>query len=138
MFVAEADQEKEAQQASKHDQRIYPFGRLLRSSSLDEFPQFWNVLLGEMSIVGPRPHLPQHDYEFSKTAKAYRTRQLIKPGITGLAQVSGLRGEITDPALLQKRIDTDIVYITTWSLWLDIKIILMTAWQVVRPPSAAY
>ena len=138
MYDQGADLAREAVQARKGDDRVYPFGRFLRSSSLDEFPQFWNVLMGDMSIVGPRPHLPTHDFEFSKIAKAYRTRHLVKPGITGLAQVSGFRGEITDPALLQRRVDKDLQYITTWSIWMDIKIIALTIFHVVRPPRAAY
>lgn len=138
MYEQGTDAAREAVQAKKGDSRIYPFGRFLRSSSLDEFPQFWNVLVGDMSLVGPRPHLPTHDFEFSKIAKAYRTRHLVKPGITGLAQVSGFRGEITDPALLQRRVDKDLQYITTWSIWMDIKIITMTILHVFRPPSGAY
>ena len=91
MYYATADEAKEAQQARLRDSRIYPFGAFLRKSSLDEFPQFFNVLKGEMSIVGPRPHLPKHDFEFAKVAKAYRSRHLVKPGITGLAQTHGFR-----------------------------------------------
>lgn len=125
-------------QATAGDNRIYPFGRFLRKTSLDEFPQFFNVLAGQMSIVGPRPHLPKHDYEFSKVAKAYRTRFLVKPGITGLAQVRGLRGEIRDPSLLQRRIMVDLAYITSWSIWLDIQIVVKTLWQVFFPPKTAY
>jgi len=127
-----------ARQASQDDGRIYPFGRFLRKTSLDEIPQFWNVLRGEMSIVGPRPHLPKHDHEFSKVAKAYRTRFLVKPGITGLAQVRGFRGEIRDPQLLQQRIREDLIYITGWSVWLDLQIVVKTAWQVLFPPRTAY
>lgn len=137
MYAQEADPALEARQASPGDTRIYPFGHFLRRTSLDEFPQFWNVLMGNMSVVGPRPHLPQHDQEFSMLAKTYRTRHLVKPGITGLAQVRGYRGEISDPELLQKRVQFDIVYITTWSIWLDLQITAMTFLQVVRPPATA-
>jgi lipopolysaccharide/colanic/teichoic acid biosynthesis glycosyltransferase len=128
----------EARQARRGDNRIYPFGCFLRSTSLDEFPQFINVLKGEMSIVGPRPHLVTHDQEFSRMMKGYRTRFFVQPGITGLAQCHGLRGEITDQRLLEKRIELDIRYVTQWSIWLDVQITLKTAWQVFFPPKTAY
>jgi exopolysaccharide biosynthesis polyprenyl glycosylphosphotransferase len=126
------------QQATSGDSRVYPFGRFLRKSSLDEFPQFINVLRGEMSVVGPRPHLPQHDIEFSLISKAYRVRSLVKPGITGLAQVNGYRGEITEPEKLHRRVYWDLFYVTHWSLGMDFQIILRTAAQVVIPPKSAY
>jgi exopolysaccharide biosynthesis polyprenyl glycosylphosphotransferase len=138
MYHEPPDQAREARQARSDDARIFPFGRFLRRSSLDEFPQFWNVLLGQMSVVGPRPHLPRHDHEFSQVAKAYRTRFLVKPGITGLAQIRGFRGEITDPALLQQRISQDLIYITGWSIWLDLQIALKTVWHLALPPKTAY
>ena len=137
MYHETPDGEREARQARAGDGRVFPFGRFLRRTSLDEFPQFWNVLCGEMSIVGPRPHLPRHDHEFSKVARAYRTRFLVKPGITGLAQVRGFRGEIKDPALLQDRIREDLIYITGWSIWLDTLIVVKTAWQLFFPPKTA-
>ena len=137
MRVATHDPHLEARQATSGDPRIYPFGHFLRKTSLDEFPQFWNVLKGEMSIVGPRPHLPQHDVEFSSVAKTYRTRQLAKPGITGLAQIRGYRGEITDPELLHRRVQADIEYITNWSIWLDVQITLKTLVHVLAPPPTA-
>ncbi len=125
-------------QATAGDDRVYRFGRFLRKTSLDEFPQFINVLRGEMSLVGPRPHLPQHDHEFSQISNRYRVRSLVKPGITGLAQVSGYRGEITDPEKLHRRVYWDLYYVSNWALWLDIQIILRTAWQVFFPPKTAY
>ena len=128
----------EAVQARKGDDRIYPFGRFLRKSSLDEFPQFLNVLRGEMSIVGPRPHMPVHDAEFSRFFKGYRTRHFAKPGITGLAQIRGFRGEITDPEMLQQRVQNDIHYIANWSIWLDLQITIKTVWHVWSPPKTAY
>jgi exopolysaccharide biosynthesis polyprenyl glycosylphosphotransferase len=128
----------EAVQARKNDDRIYPFGRIMRKTSLDEFPQFVNVLLGTMSIVGPRPHMPVHDQEFSRHFRGYRTRHFAKPGITGLAQTRGYRGEITDPELLHKRITNDIQYITNWSIWLDVQITIKTVWQLMFPPKTAY
>lgn len=127
-----------ARQASVHDKRIYPFGRVLRRSSLDEFPQFLNVLRGEMSIVGPRPHLPQHDTLFSQIDPTYRVRSLVKPGITGLAQIKGYRGEITDSELLRKRVYWDLYYVTNWTFWMDVRIVIRTIWVVIRPPKTAY
>jgi exopolysaccharide biosynthesis polyprenyl glycosylphosphotransferase len=137
MYAAKADPKLEAAQATKGDRRIYPFGAFLRKTSLDEFPQFWNVLVGDMSIVGPRPHLTQHDSEFSQVAKAYRTRQLVKPGLTGLAQIRGYRGEIRDPEMLHNRVQLDIQYITEWSVWLDTQIVLKTIVHVLFPPKNA-
>ena len=127
-----------AVQATRNDSRIYSFGRFLRKTSLDEFPQFINVLRGEMSIVGPRPHLVQHDQEFSSINHSYRVRSFVKPGLTGLAQVNGLRGEITDPEKLNQRVYWDLYYVSNWSIFLDIVIILKTAKQVVFPPKTAY
>jgi len=128
----------EAKQATQGDERIYPFGRFLRKSSLDELPQFWNVLVGDMSAIGPRPHLIAHDRLFAQQMNAYRTRFFAKPGITGLAQCNGFRGEITEPVLLQKRIELDLEYIATWSIWIDIQITFKTARQIVFPPKSAY
>lgn len=133
-----SDPSGEARQARSDDERIYPIGRILRKTSLDEFPQFINVLKGDMSIVGPRPHLPQHDEEFSRITRTYRSRSLVKPGITGMAQVNGYRGEITDPEKLHRRIYWDLYYINRWSLVMDIHIICRTAWQVFFPPETAY
>lgn len=138
MYVADRDAKAEAVQASKGDSRIYSFGQFLRKTSLDEFPQFLNVLLGSMSIVGPRPHLIAHDKLFAQQMNAYRTRFFAKPGITGLAQCNGFRGEITEPSLLQKRIEFDLEYIANWSIWLDLQITFKTAQQVLFPPKSAY
>jgi len=125
-------------QAQQNDARIYPFGRFLRRTSLDEFPQFLNVLLGEMSVSGPRPHLLEHDEQFAKIVNSYYSRHFVKPGITGLAQCRGLRGEISEPALLHQRIGYDMMYIRRWSLGLDLHILLQTVRQVVFPPRSAY
>lgn len=129
---------REDQQAQRNDPRIYPFGAFLRRSSLDEVPQFLNVLFGHMSVVGPRPHLVDHDHTFSKGVEAYWTRHFAKPGITGLAQIKGFRGEITEPALLQGRVDNDLAYIRSWNLWRDVSIILRTFLQIFSPPKTAY
>ncbi|EDY81707.1 exopolysaccharide biosynthesis polyprenyl glycosylphosphotransferase subfamily [Verrucomicrobiia bacterium DG1235] len=137
MHVSEANQKNVAKQATKGDSRIYAFGSFLRKTSLDELPQFINVLLGEMSVSGPRPHLIDHDREFSEKLQVYYTRHFVKPGITGLAQSLGLRGEIENPDLLKARIDYDIKYINTWSFMLDLKIMLRTAKAVFFPPESA-
>jgi exopolysaccharide biosynthesis polyprenyl glycosylphosphotransferase len=125
-------------QATMGDSRVFPFGAIMRQTSIDEFPQFYNVLRGDMSIVGPRPHLPQHDDEFSRMTPTYHCRARVKPGITGLAQVRGYRGEITEPHKLHRRVYWDLYYGTRWSIWLDIRIILTTAWHVFSPPESAY
>lgn len=138
MYAAGRNPNNETQQACRGDKRVFPFGRFLRRSSMDEFPQFINVLKGDMSIVGPRPHMVAHDREFGALFGGYRTRFFVKPGITGLAQCNGFRGEITDPALLRKRVEHDLAYVTQWSLWLDLQITVKTAGQVLFPPRAAY
>jgi lipopolysaccharide/colanic/teichoic acid biosynthesis glycosyltransferase len=128
----------ESVQVRKGDQRIYPFGRFLRSYSIDEFPQFLNVVKGEMSIVGPRPHMVAHDQEFSRRLKGYRTRFFVRPGITGLAQCNGFRGEIDHSEALEKRIALDVEYIAHWSIWLDIQVVAKTAWHLFFPQATAY
>ena len=138
MHASDENNRNVAKQATKGDSRIYPFGSLLRKTSLDELPQFINVLLGDMSVAGPRPHLIDHDKEFSATLRVYYTRHFVKPGITGLAQTMGFRGEINEPEHLQKRIAYDINYINNWSLALDVKIVIMTAKAVLFPPKSAY
>ncbi|MFP5041262.1 undecaprenyl-phosphate glucose phosphotransferase [Parasediminibacterium sp. JCM 36343] len=125
-------------QATKNDKRITPIGSFLRKSSLDEFPQFFNVILGNMSIVGPRPHMLKHTEEYSQLVDKFMLRQFMKPGITGWAQVSGYRGETNDTSLMEKRIEHDIWYMENWSLMLDIKIIFMTIINIFKGEEAAY
>ena len=127
-----------SRQAKPDDCRIYPFGRFLRRTSLDEIPQFLNVLLGDMSVSGPRPHLLEHDEQFAQVVSTYYTRHFVKPGITGLAQCHGFRGEIVEPSLLEKRIGYDMRYIRQWTLSLDLQILLRTVRAVVFPPRSAY
>ncbi|MEI6350702.1 MAG: exopolysaccharide biosynthesis polyprenyl glycosylphosphotransferase [Verrucomicrobiota bacterium] len=127
-----------AQQASAGDPRVFPAGRWLRKLSLDELPQFINVLKGEMSVVGPRPHLREHDAIFRNKMNAYGVRGFIKPGITGLAQVRGLRGEIKTDSDVIARVENDLSYLENWSLILDIAIIVRTSWKVLNPPKMAY
>lgn len=138
MHVAPPDEQAESRQATAQDPRVYPLGRWLRRHSLDEFPQFWNVLIGDMSLVGPRPVMPLLDEEFERQARAYRTRHLVRPGITGLAQSEGFRGEITTPEQLQARVRLDLYYIAHWSIWLDLQITAKTFGQVFFPPKSAY
>ena len=110
----------------KNDPRIYVFGNFLRKTNLDEFPQFINVLLGQMSIVGPRPHMIKEDDMLAKELSKYRIRHWVRPGITGLAAVNGFRGGTEDMELMQKRINFDIEYIENWTLLSDIKICFET------------
>ena len=117
---------EELQQAQKNDPRITKVGAFIRKISLDELPQLFNVLTGEMSLVGPRPHAVQHDESYSRRVTDYYVRHNIKPGITGLAQVRGFRGETKDLDLMTKRIESDIEYINNWSVWLDIAILVRT------------
>jgi undecaprenyl-phosphate galactose phosphotransferase/putative colanic acid biosynthesis UDP-glucose lipid carrier transferase len=119
-------------QAQKNDKRVTRIGRVLRATSLDELPQVVNVLLGHMSIVGPRPHAIAHDDAYSKLISGYAFRHHVKPGITGWAQVMGLRGETAKLELMERRIEMDLWYINNWSIWLDITIILKTFIEVMR------
>ncbi len=117
--------------------RVFPFGRFIRRASLDELPQFINVFLGHMSVVGPRPHWTVEEPLFSEFAPAYRQRHWVKPGITGLAQAKGLRGEVCEPAPMRQRVAWDFYYLTHWSPYLDVEIIVLTALQVLFPPPGA-
>ena len=123
-------------QASKSDDRITPIGRFLRRYSLDEIPQLINVLQGRMSLVGPRPHAVAHNEQYRKLIKGYMVRHKVLPGITGLAQVSGCRGETTQLSDMEARVNYDLDYLRHWSLLLDIKIILLTAVKVFRDDKA--
>lgn len=119
-------------QATENDPRITPIGRFMRSTSLDEMPQFINVLRGEMSVVGPRPHMLKHTEEYAHRVGSFMQRHAILPGVTGLAQVKGYRGEITHFEHLANRIKYDRFYVENWSLMLDIKIVLLTVFGVMR------
>ncbi|WP_246529289.1 exopolysaccharide biosynthesis polyprenyl glycosylphosphotransferase [Microvirga zambiensis] len=123
-------------QATRGDPRITPLGRRLRKSSLDELPQLLNVIRGEMSLVGPRPHALQHDIEFGKIVDGYALRNQVKPGITGLAQVNGLRGGVSTVDAIQRRVDLDIEYITHCNLRLDLLILVRTIREVLRQTNA--
>ncbi len=123
-------------QATKGDSRVTPLGRILRKTSLDELPQLFNVLVGNMSLVGPRPHATAHNEQYRKLILGYMLRHKVKPGITGLAQVNGFRGETDTLEKMQGRLELDHEYIRTWSIWLDIKILFKTLWVVWRQPTA--
>ncbi|HEV7924132.1 MAG TPA: exopolysaccharide biosynthesis polyprenyl glycosylphosphotransferase [Verrucomicrobiae bacterium] len=135
MHVTEAN---EVRQASKGDPRVFPSGHWLRKLSIDELPQFVNVLRGNMSVVGPRPHLPKHEEIFMQAMKRYLIRKFICPGITGWAQVNGLRGEIHTESDIQRRVEADIFYLENWSLSLDCLVILKTIKHCILPPRSAY
>jgi len=123
-------------QARRHDPRVTPFGAILRRLSLDEFPQFFNVLKGDLSIVGPRPHAVTHNEQYRKVIPGYMLRHIVKPGITGWAQVNGWRGETRTLIQMEKRIEYDLEYIRNWSLWLDLKIIFLTTFRVFSETKA--
>lgn len=140
MYTRQSDLDEEGKfmQARKGDHRITPVGRILRKTNLDEFPQFINVLLGHMSIVGPRPHASLMNIESVEVINHYLVRHMAKPGITGWAQVHGLRGESSDPSLLQARVTHDVWYIEHWTFWLDLRIIFLTVFKMVVGDKEAY
>ena len=125
-------------EASKNDPRVTRIGRFMRKTSIDEMPQFLNVLKGEMSIVGPRPHLWSQNHKYSTKIKKYMVRLYVKPGITGLAQIKGYRGEIETDADMINRIKYDVFYIESWSFALDLKIIIQTVVNIFKGEEKAY
>ncbi len=132
------DHNSEAVQAKANDDRVYPMGKWFRKFSLDEIPQFWNVLIGDMSIVGPRPHLIEHNNQFARLMENYHVRAFVKPGITGLAQVRGYRGEARDSSDIENRVTCDIEYLENWNISLECGIILRTFFELLSPPRSAY
>ena len=125
-------------QATRNDMRITMIGKFIRKTNIDEFPQFFNVLFGEMSIVGPRPHMVKHTDEYSKLIEDYMVRQLVKPGITGAAQVYGFRGETKTTEDMKNRVEYDIWYLENWSLLLDVKLIFLTVWNMIKGQKEAF
>ncbi|MEP2670043.1 MAG: exopolysaccharide biosynthesis polyprenyl glycosylphosphotransferase [Cyclobacteriaceae bacterium] len=132
------NQEADTKQATKDDPRITKLGHFLRKSSIDELPQFINVLMGSMSVVGPRPHMLKHTEEYSKLIDKFLGRHYVKPGITGLAQCMGYRGETRDLADMENRVRLDRHYIENWTFWLDIKIIFLTVISLIRGSDKAF
>jgi putative colanic acid biosynthesis UDP-glucose lipid carrier transferase len=132
------NRESDLKQATKNDNRITTIGKFIRKTSIDEFPQFINVFRGEMSLVGPRPHMIKHTSDYSKIVDEYMIRQFIKPGITGWAQINGYRGEITNPDQIQMRVNKDIWYLENWTLWLDIQILFLTIYYLFKGDKKAY
>lgn len=125
-------------QATKGDLRVTKVGAFIRKTSIDELPQFFNVLFGHMSVVGPRPHMVSHTYMYAQKVDKFMVRHFVKPGITGLAQVSGFRGEIEEDKDIINRVKYDIFYIENWSILLDLKIIVQTVLNAVRGEEKAY
>jgi Undecaprenyl-phosphate glucose phosphotransferase len=125
-------------QATKDDDRITAIGKFMRRTSLDELPQFFNVLMGHMSVIGPRPHMLSHTEQYRALIDKYMVRQFLKPGISGWAQVNGFRGETKEQWLMEKRVEHDIWYMENWSAMLDVRIIFMTVINIFRGEENAY
>lgn len=125
-------------QATKDDPRKFAFGNFMRKTNIDEFPQFFNVLVGDMSVVGPRPHMLAHTEEYRNKIEEYMVRHYVRPGITGWAQTTGFRGETAELWQMEGRVKRDIWYIQNWTFWLDVRIILKTVWNMLRKEKNAY
>lgn len=132
------DMGDEAQQAKRGDSRITPIGKFIRRTSLDEMPQFFNVLMGKMSVVGPRPHMIKHTTDYNSHIHNFMVRHFVKPGITGLAQVTGLRGETKKVSDMKRRVNTDIDYVQRWSIITDIKICILTVIVTLKGDENAF
>ena len=132
------NEKADLEQVSKNDERITRVGRFLRKTSMDELPQFINVLKGDMSVVGPRPHMVSHTHMYAERIDKFMVRHFIKPGITGLAQVSGYRGEVETDEDIVNRVKFDIFYVENWSLFLDIKIVFTTIYKAIVGDEKAY
>jgi putative colanic acid biosynthesis UDP-glucose lipid carrier transferase len=138
MRLNEQKNEEPFQQASRNDSRVTSVGKILRKTSLDELPQFINVLLGNMSVVGPRPHPIPLSLESKDVVQHYMLRHLVKPGITGWAQVNGSRGEVQSQLEMRTRVAFDLWYIENWSFWLDCQIIFQTIVNLLKGDEKAY
>lgn len=134
----ETDSEDTFVQTSPNDRRVTPLGKFLRKWNLDELPQFWNVLVGNMSVVGPRPHVTPLNISSIQHVDRYMLRHLVKPGITGWAQINGARGETSSPGAMQRRVNYDLYYIHSWTFWMDCQIILQTIINTIKGDQNAY
>ena len=132
------NKDADEKQATQNDMRVTKIGRFIRKTSLDEVPQFFNVFIGEMSLIGPRPHMLKHTSDYSEVVDDYMVRQFIKPGITGWAQIHGYRGEITNAEQIQMRVNKDLWYLENWTLWLDIQILFLTLYYVFKGDKNAF
>jgi Undecaprenyl-phosphate glucose phosphotransferase len=132
------NKEADVKQATKDDPRVTRVGRFLRKSNLDEMPQFWNVLLGHMSVVGPRPHPIRLNEQYRDIIDKYMVRHFVRPGITGWAQVNGFRGETRTPDLMERRVELDVWYLENWSFWLDVKVVVKTVTNMLGKEEMAY
>ncbi len=132
------NKDADVKQATQNDMRVTAIGKFIRKTSLDEFPQFFNVFVGEMSLVGPRPHMLKHTTDYSKVVDDYMIRQFIKPGITGWAQINGYRGEINNPEQIHMRVTKDLWYIENWTLWLDVQILFQTVYSIFKGDKNAF
>jgi putative colanic acid biosynthesis UDP-glucose lipid carrier transferase len=134
--MVSSDDDGQITQATRNDERITHFGRFIRRYSLDELPQLYNVLQGRMSLVGPRPHAVAHNEEYRRLIKGYMIRHKVAPGITGLAQIRGFRGETTSVDQMRARVECDLEYLRRWSLALDLKILWLTARRMFNDTKA--
>jgi putative colanic acid biosynthesis UDP-glucose lipid carrier transferase len=132
------NKDSDLNQMTKGDSRVTKIGHFIRKTSIDELPQFLNVLKGEMSVVGPRPHMLNHTKQYNELTENFMVRHFVKPGITGLAQIRGLRGEITDMKYMQERINVDIEYLENWDIISDIKICFLTFYSIIKGDEKAY
>jgi lipopolysaccharide/colanic/teichoic acid biosynthesis glycosyltransferase len=130
--------DSDSKQATRGDDRVTGIGRIMRKTSLDELPQFFNVLIGNMSVVGPRPHMLSHTEQYAQLIDTFMVRQFLKPGITGWAQTQGYRGETRDTESMLKRVEADVWYLENWSFLLDMKIIFLTVWNIIIGESNAF
>ena len=132
------NEEANVKQVTQNDTRLTKIGTFLRKTNLDELPQFFNVFRGNMSVVGPRPHMLRHTEDYSRILNEYMIRHFVKPGVTGWAQVNGFRGEIKKEEQLRKRIEYDIWFMENWSLWLDLRIVFLTVYVTIKGDKNAY
>lgn len=132
------NEEANVKQATENDPRLFPYGAYMRRHNIDELPQFWNVLIGNMSVVGPRPHMLYHTEIYSQQIGDYMLRHTVKPGMTGWAQISGYCGETKDLADMEERVRRDLWYIDHWSLGLDIRIVWKTAKDILKRKTLSY